>query len=118
MVSGNLFIPHWILGLDIMPIFCKKCKSLMSPSEGKWRCKKCGFMCNSTGEECIVTEMNKAKEILVLDANNDTMPKTKVECPKCSHNEAFFVLRQTRSADEPETRIYRCVKCKHSWREY
>jgi DNA-directed RNA polymerase subunit M len=28
------------------------------------------------------------------------------------------VLRQTRAADEPETKIYRCVKCQHSWREY
>jgi len=46
------------------------------------------------------------------------LPKTNVECPKCFHNEAFWVLRQTRAADEPETKIYRCVKCTHSWREY
>jgi len=41
-----------------------------------------------------------------------------VECPTCGNNEAFWVLRQTRAADEPETKIYRCVKCSHSWREY
>ncbi|MCJ2562923.1 MAG: transcription factor S, partial [Candidatus Thermoplasmatota archaeon] len=27
-------------------------------------------------------------------------------------------LRQTRAADEPETRIYRCTKCSHTWREF
>ena len=25
---------------------------------------------------------------------------------------------QTRSADEPTTRFYRCQKCKFTWREY
>jgi len=65
-----------------------------------------------------MTERNQDREILILNETNDTMPKTKAECPKCGHNEAFFILRQTRAADEPETRIYRCVKCSHSWREY
>ncbi|MBA3044867.1 MAG: transcription factor S [Candidatus Thermoplasmatota archaeon] len=101
-----------------MPMFCKKCKSLMSPFEGKWKCKSCGYLCNSTGSNSIMTERNQDREILILNETNDTMPKTKAECPKCGHNEAFFILRQTRAADEPETRIYRCVKCSHSWREY
>lgn len=101
-----------------MPMFCKKCKTLMTPHEGKWKCKRCGELADSTGQKAVVTEMNEDREILVLDENNDTLPKTKAECPKCGHNEAFFVIRQTRSADEAETRIYRCVKCKHSWREY
>jgi len=26
--------------------------------------------------------------------------------------------QQTRSSDEPETRFYRCMKCKKTWREY
>ena len=41
-------------------------------------------------------------------------------CEKCGHNEASWVIRQTRAADEPSTRIYQCTnpKCKHKWREY
>ncbi len=101
-----------------MPMFCKKCKSLMTPTEGKWQCRKCGYACASTGEECIVTERNPDKEILVLDEQSGVLPKTRIECPKCHHMEAYWLLRQTRSADEPETRIYRCLKCQHSWREY
>ncbi|MFX1287916.1 MAG: transcription factor S, partial [Promethearchaeota archaeon] len=25
---------------------------------------------------------------------------------------------QTRSADEPSTSFFRCLECKHTWREY
>ena len=60
----------------------------------------------------------RQKEMVVIESSQPTLPKTNVECPKCFHNEAFWVLRQTRAADEPETKIYRCVKCTHSWREY
>src|SRR5438309_1584341 len=60
----------------------------------------------------------KPSETLVLDEITETLPKTRVECPKCGHYEAFWVMRQTRAADEPTTRIYRCVKCQHTWREY
>ena len=98
-------------------MFCKKCKSMMIPTEGKWVCKKCGYLCDATGKECIVTERNEDKEILVIDENTSTLPKTRAECPQCGHNMAYWVLRQMRAADEPETRIYQCVKCKHKWRE-
>lgn len=60
----------------------------------------------------------RQREMVVIESSQPTLPKTNVECPKCFHNEAFWVLRQTRAADEPETKIYRCVKCSHSWREY
>ena len=58
------------------------------------------------------------KLVMVIDEKTDTLPKTKAKCERCGHNEAYWVIRQTRAADEPETRIYRCVKCSHSWREY
>ena len=45
-------------------------------------------------------------------------PKTKVVCPKCEHDEAFYEQFQTRSADEPATTFYSCTKCGHRWREY
>ena len=63
-----------------------------------------------------------AKNAAKMDKCNVPMgwalPVDKTECPKCHHNEAYWVLRQTRAADEPETKIYRCTKCEHSWREY
>ena len=41
-------------------------------------------------------------------------------CPKCDSVEVYAYLEQTRSSDEPETRMLTCanVKCKHGWREY
>jgi len=99
-------------------MFCPKCKSMMTPVEGKWQCKRCGKSRKSDGKEVIVTDIKEDQGMLVIDEKTDTLPKTKAKCDKCGHNEAYWVIRQTRAADEPETRIYRCVKCSHSWREY
>jgi len=44
--------------------------------------------------------------------------KTKVACEKCGNDEAYYEQFQTRSADEPATTFYTCVKCNHKWREY
>jgi DNA-directed RNA polymerase subunit M len=48
----------------------------------------------------------------------EDLPKVKEDCPECGHDTAFFWTKQTRSSDEPETKFYRCVKCKKTWREY
>ncbi len=100
-------------------MFCSNCKSLMFPSpDGLLHCRKCGLEQSKDGEKQSFVMKTRDKEIAVVDEKAAILPKTKAECPKCGHNEAFFVLRQTRAADEPETRIYRCTKCEHSWREY
>ena len=101
-------------------MFCPKCNSLMFPDSEDWVCRKCEHRISKADGKVheIVTHTGAEKEMMIIDEEVATLPKTKVECPSCGHNEAFWVIRQTRSADEPETRIYRCVKCKHSWREY
>lgn len=87
----------------------------MYPKNGKFVCK-CGYECEIEKKKTIRTSKTK-KETLVIDENLNTLPKTKVKCPKCKNNEAYWVMRQMRAADEPETRIYSCTKCKHKWRE-
>lgn len=101
-------------------MFCPKCKSLMVPEDGLLRCRRCGFemKASENPKATIRSEMNRDMGMLVVDGRTDTLPRTEVKCPKCGNNEAYWVLRQTRAADEPETRIYRCTKCGHSWREY
>ena len=99
-------------------MFCPKCGSLMFPREGMFKCSRCDFEQESSGDNQTFLTKTREKEMVVIDSNAPTLPKTKVECPKCGHNEAFWVIRQTRAADEPETRIYRCTECGHSWREY
>jgi len=56
---------------------------------------------------------------VVLEGELNVLPTTReCECPKCQHREAYWIIRQTRAADEPETRIYECTKCHTRWREY
>ncbi len=107
-------------------MFCPKCGSLMFPSDGRLACGNsgCGYSKGigkgeiANSRVAVRMKRDRPPETLVLDDILDTLPKTHVECPKCAHFEAFWVMRQTRAADEPTTRIYRCVKCSHTWREY
>ena len=54
----------------------------------------------------------------MTDAGINTRPTTNVICPKCGHGKAEWWLQQTRSADEAETRFFKCLKCRYTWREY
>ncbi|NYT11035.1 MAG: transcription factor S [Methanomassiliicoccales archaeon] len=99
-------------------MFCPECGSLMFPREGFFKCSRCDCEKETNGTSQTFKTKTREREIAVIDSNAPTLPKTRVECPKCGHYEAFWVLRQTRAADEPETRIYRCTECGHSWREY
>lgn len=89
----------------------------MIPEDGKYKCSSCENAEAFGKAQVIVTGSNE-KETTVINEEVATLPKTRIPCPECSHTEAYFVIRQTRAADEPETRIYRCCKCNHSWREY
>jgi len=90
----------------------------MFPREGKYVCNKCGAEKGLGATPEIIVTDSKNKITTVIEEDTATLPKTRVVCPECGHTEAFFVIRQTRAADEPETRIYRCCKCNHTWREY
>ena len=41
-----------------------------------------------------------------------------IRCPKCDLNEIYVILMQTRSSDEPETKICTCKNCGKRFREY
>ena len=45
--------------------------------------------------------------------------RTQADCPECSHDKAYFMQIQIRSADEPMTTFYKCCKpqCSHRWKE-
>ncbi|PSK60265.1 transcription factor S [Elsinoe australis] len=48
--------------------------------------------------------------------NVDKVPVPCVD-PGCSSQQAYFRQVQIRSADEPMTTFYKCVKCAKDWRE-
>lgn len=103
-------------------MFCPECGTLMVPEGGVLRCPRpdCGHERGVTkADSSTVTSKAKEKtDILVLDEVTQTLPRTRAECSDCGAEEAFWVMRQTRAADEPPTRIYRCVECGHTWREF
>ena len=99
-------------------MFCPKCKALMYPKEDFFVCNKCGYKVKKAGSNIVVSKQEEKEIILIEDKEKtNVLPKTKNTCPKCAHNEAFWILRQMRGSDEPESRFYTCAKCGHKWRE-
>lgn len=104
-------------------MFCPKCGSILMPKkEGskKMLVCSCGYKTTKVGDTTLKEIINKKEsKIEVIDRNKvQTLPKMKVNCPKCSHEEAYYWLVQTRAGDEPETKFLKCVKCSHTWRDY
>jgi DNA-directed RNA polymerase subunit M len=103
--------------------FCEKCGSLMLVEKKRKHtflvCKKCGWKKKLKGEMAITeTIVPEKKEVVVMKKAEEELPKTKIICPKCGHDEAYWYMQQTRGGDEPPTLFYTCVKCGHSWRSY
>jgi DNA-directed RNA polymerase subunit M len=83
-------------------------------------CPKCGK--ESTRSDPVVQNLGKVREsVVVIGKEHDsvqTLPRTRVTCPKCGHGEAFYWMVQTRGGDEAMTQFFRCTKCGRTWREY
>jgi transcription factor S len=84
--------------------------------DGKTVCNSCGKPAAGAPEK--MTSSKKKEETIVIEDNKPSLPETDVKCEKCDSMRAYWWLIQTRSADEPPTQFYKCVKCKHTWREY
>ncbi len=108
--------------------FCKKCGGLMLPVKGDPKsgkievaCRNCGAK-ETTKQEGFVTskDFSQAVAIPVIDSEKEAkkLSTINVECPKCGNIGAMWWLVQTRGVDEPTTRFYKCVKCRHTWREF
>ena len=104
--------------------FCPTCKTILLADRKKkiLVCKKCGYE-KSVGEaqsQRIVESLSKPRESVIVKEGNseEPLPITKTECAKCGNKQAYYWMMQTRSADEPSTRFYKCTKCSHTWREY
>ncbi len=103
--------------------FCPKCGTMLVPNKKEDKivmvCKKCGHESNKASKS-ISGIKRDVEKIIVIGKNEQkisTLPKTRAECPKCSHNEAFYWLVQTRGADESSTQFLRCTRCGVTWRE-
>jgi transcription factor S len=101
-------------------MFCPKCGSILMPKkvDGK-RVMQCSCGHTSAGGDMKIREHIEAtKDFEVIEEQIETLPITDEKCPKCKFGQAYFFTKQTRSADEPETKFLRCKKCNHQWRDY
>jgi transcription factor S len=99
-------------------MFCPNCRSMMFLKGPVFQCVKCGCTQTPDGEVTHMPDSLKKETVVLENEEMTTLPIAKVECPSCKAHEAYWILRQTRASDEPETRIYTCKTCKHKWREY
>ena len=75
--------------------------------------------CGYVQKEGKLSDRKKKKEdVVVIEKKTESLPVTRYDCKECKNEKAYFWLLQTRSADEPETRFYKCTKCGLVNREY
>ncbi|MEM0446350.1 MAG: transcription factor S [Candidatus Nitrosocaldus sp.] len=107
--------------------FCPKCGMRLVQGKGsdgttRLTCRKCGYDEMVINPSTNTSKMKEEKPLIQVvgeeEGDISVMPTIKIPCPKCGHDTAVWWMLQTRSADEPTTQFYRCVKCNHTWRHY
>ena len=63
----------------------------------------------------VIKDSDKMQGILTKDTY---MCSKRIDGKSCDSTEVYAYLEQTRSSDEPETRMLTCKTCGHGWREY
>ena len=99
--------------------FCPNCEVKLKKTNAGLSCPKCDYVEGSKTTTKQVKE-EQVSEFNVIDENEgqETLPTIKMDCEKCGHDQAVWWMLQTRSADEPTTQFYRCIKCNYTWRNY
>ena len=96
---------------------------MMKKQDGEMVCTGCGERAEQTvaTETFISTEQQSGDELIESSeaANFEGKPTANdVLCDECGHEEAWYTIKQTASADEPPTRFFKCKECGHRWRGY
>jgi DNA-directed RNA polymerase III subunit RPC11 len=103
--------------------FCPLCGNLLLLEEGnkgmRFCCPTCPYLHNVNTLYSSRAKIKKKQVDDVLGGDDawENVDRTSAKCPNCSHNEAYFMQIQIRSADEPSTTFYRCVKCSKQWND-
>ena len=104
--------------------FCPHCDTrLKKNDDGLLACSKCQFVKEKTVNITKEKSEDANSEFLVMDESDMNQAKglestVPIDCEKCHNKEGVSWTFQTRSADEPETKFFRCTKCNHTWRDF
>lgn len=100
----------------------------MRPVAGKLTCPKCGKTTKPKKDESLVLhtkpeERNPLKFDnigIIEDPGKFDLAIHPIDesqrCSGCGNWGAYYQLMQTRRADEPTTRFYKCTKCGKKWK--
>ncbi|KAL9939507.1 hypothetical protein V8E36_001324 [Tilletia maclaganii] len=108
-------------------MFCKSCGNMLTVSResgsNKWVCPSCPYeyaiMPQAQITQKVKLTRKQVDDVMGGEDQWKNVDKTRAHCPKCDNEEAYFMMIQTRSADEPMTQFYKCTRqiCSHQWRE-
>ncbi|KAI8917998.1 hypothetical protein BC831DRAFT_501718 [Entophlyctis helioformis] len=103
--------------------FCPTCANLLLVQSGERGnelfCQSCPYVCRVekplTKKQTF--ERKAIDDVLGGAKSWENVDQTDTTCPKCDNNRAYFMQIQIRSADEPMSIFFRCVRCANQWRE-
>lgn len=98
--------------------FCEKCGSVIAIENGKIACAGCGHKVKKKPKIESSEKIDRTETVAIVNEEISTYPIVQIDCSKCGNKKAYFWTIQTRSADESETKFYKCTKCNHTWRKY
>ena len=105
-------------------LFCPMDGSLLTVDDSngsslRFLCRNCAYAMpiKTPLSRRMPLKQKKVDDILGGEAAWANVDQTDAVCPQCPHRRAYYMQFQTRSADEPMTVFYKCVKCKHRWKE-
>jgi len=94
--------------------FCPKCGAILIKKKTKFGCPRCNYTAKGKVDMKIKEEVDEKTSVGVInEKEGEVHPITDYECEKCGHGKSYFWIRQMRSGDEPESKFYKCVKCKN-----
>jgi DNA-directed RNA polymerase subunit M len=108
--------------------FCPQCgtRHRSAPSVTAQFCRKCQheiILPSTIPPSSFNSDASHLTECVVAlspdVAKLNVLPTTRMECPKCSHDRAHYRTLEIwdDEGDTLDIQIYRCTKCKHTWRE-
>ena len=116
--------PHCVTFIFLKPQFLRDTQQIREASaagnvKSFFYCTSCPYSCRITHPRSHKSAVQRkiVDDILGGAAAWEHVDRTMTVCPCCNHNEAYFMQMQIRSADEPMSVFYKCVKCAHQWNE-
>jgi transcription factor S len=97
--------------------FCPKCGAILMMKKTKAGCPRCSYVAKGKVNMEMKEEVKEQVLVAVVDEKQgEVHPITEFKCRACGHGKAYFWIRQMRAGDEPESKFYKCVKCKNTTR--